>query len=294
MGEAAGQVSGLAIGSTAKTGEPEVDAIVVEIEQTRDEMSGTVDEIGDRLDPRNIVADAKQSVRDATVGKVEATVEDMTNTANEFVSNAGQVAQETSSTLLETIRRNPIPAAMVGIGAGWLLMNRSSSTSGATWTKSGSWDRQRYDKQAYDRRLAGSWKTGEYGEESGLTDKLGQTAGSAAGQVQQTAGQFANQVGQTAEQVTGQVQGVAQDVRRQAGRMVEENPLGVAALAFAAGAAIGLTVPTSEPERQLLGQARDDLIDQAETAATGAMTDIERKARDTERKAREKERVGAS
>jgi hypothetical protein len=132
MGEAAGEVTGwearpdgddLATDAGA-TGDPEVDQLVEEIEVTRVEMTGTVEEIGDRLDPRNIVADAKETVREATVGKVEQ----MANTAGEMVSNAGQTAQEAGTGLVDTIRRNPVPAAMVGIGLGWLAMSARSSS----------------------------------------------------------------------------------------------------------------------------------------------------------------------
>ena len=35
----------------------------------------------------------------------------------------------TKDTLVETVRQNPIPAALVGLGLAWLLMNRSSSAS---------------------------------------------------------------------------------------------------------------------------------------------------------------------
>ena len=77
------------------------EVIASEIEDTREEMTGTVQAIGERLDPANIVQDAKETVRDATVGKVE-----------QMTSNAMDTATETGSGILETIRRNPLPAAM--------------------------------------------------------------------------------------------------------------------------------------------------------------------------------------
>ncbi|HEY0128324.1 MAG TPA: DUF3618 domain-containing protein, partial [Rubrobacteraceae bacterium] len=91
--------------------ESEVDEIEitrVEIERTRAGMSETVDAIQERLSPENLkeqakdrVEQAKDRVKEATVGK----------------------AQEAGSGIVGTIKANPLPAALTGIGLGWLLMN---------------------------------------------------------------------------------------------------------------------------------------------------------------------------
>jgi len=52
----------------------------------------------------------------------------------------------------------------------------------------------------------------------------------------------------------------------QARRFIEENPLGAGAIALAAGAALGMMLPSTQVERQTIGQARDRVIDQAEGA----------------------------
>jgi len=113
--------------------DPEVEALVVENETPRSEMSQTVDALGDRLAPSAVADRAGNAVREATVGKIEAKVNDMTTAASDLVSNAGQTAQEAGGGLVETIRRNPVPAVMAGVGLGWLWMNRSQ-TSGTTWS----------------------------------------------------------------------------------------------------------------------------------------------------------------
>ncbi|GAC1352676.1 MAG: hypothetical protein NVS3B20_12690 [Polyangiales bacterium] len=61
---------------------------------------------------------ARMAVREATVGKVEHMVKD----ARHAVSDAG-------TSILDTIKENPIPSAMLAIGLGWLLMNRNSAGS---------------------------------------------------------------------------------------------------------------------------------------------------------------------
>ena len=44
---------------------------------------------------------------------------------------------DTRDTLVDTVRRNPIPAALAGIGIAWLLMNRSSSNRGRSAAPNG-------------------------------------------------------------------------------------------------------------------------------------------------------------
>jgi ElaB/YqjD/DUF883 family membrane-anchored ribosome-binding protein len=81
-----------------------------DIEQTRAQMSGTIDEIQERLSPKRLVNEAKETVRDATVGKVK----DVMNNASE---SAGGI--------VERIKENPLPAALIGLGAYWLLTRQN-------------------------------------------------------------------------------------------------------------------------------------------------------------------------
>ncbi|HKG57667.1 MAG TPA: DUF3618 domain-containing protein [Candidatus Limnocylindrales bacterium] len=274
------------------TADPEIDQLVEEIVYTREEMTGTVEEIGDRLDPKNIVAQATGSVRDATIGKVESvatSASDMVNnvgqTAGDVVGNVGQTAQQAGSGIVESIRRNPVPAAMIGIGLGWLALSSRGSSSSSRyndWSDGGrNWSGQSFSDGG---RMAGeTWDTTGYGDTGyggsgtsgqGITDKVG----GKVGQVQQTAGEVVGQVQQTAGEVPYQVQNVARQVGDNAGRVAQENPLALGAIALAVGTAVGMALPTTKPERQFMGQARDTLIDKAETKATEAMSKVEESA----------------
>jgi hypothetical protein len=307
MGEAAGEVtrwedrpSGEDLAADDATTDPEVEQLVGEIEVTRVEMTGTVEEIGDRLDPKNVVANAKETVREATVGKVET-----------MVSDAGQSVQEAGNGLLETIKRNPLPAAMAGIGIGWLAMaargqgQASRPWGGSGWGSSPTYElRSNYGDQ-YGQYRGGqptSWDTSRMGEGNGrgvgdkVGDKLGQagdaassavtsaqqTAGDVVGNVQQTAGQLADTVGQRAEQGAQQVQTVARDVGYTTNRAYHENPLAFGAIAMAVGTAVGLALPATRAERNVLGSARDQLIDRAEQTATQALSSAEQQVREQE------------
>jgi ElaB/YqjD/DUF883 family membrane-anchored ribosome-binding protein len=263
---------------------PEVEALTQDIEQTRDEMSGTVEAIADRLDPANIVQDAKETVREATVGKVEQMASNVADTASGFVDDARYTAQDAGSGILETVKRNPIPAAMAGIGIGWLLTHRSSGQSSRA-----SWDRARWTGS--DRRFSrfDDYETGRGRYGSG-SDGMQDRAGGAVDQVGQQASQFADTVGSkvsdaadqarsTVGQMPDQFGGVARDVQWNAQRMVEDNPLAVGAIAVAVGAVIGMALPETQTEQRILGPAAEKAISTAEQTASDAAQQLETAAR---------------
>jgi len=58
-------------------------------------------------------------------------------------------------------------------------------------------------------------------------------------------------------------------------RTFESNPLAITAVAVAVGAAIGLALPATDPEKRMLGQTGSRLIDTAESAATKPLAEME-------------------
>src|SRR5688572_31848777 len=83
-----------------------------DIEQTRDRMSDTLDQLGERLNPNRIKRQVSDNIREATIGRVE-----------NMARHAADRVNDSKDGVLNTIRDNPIPAAMIGIGLGWLLFN---------------------------------------------------------------------------------------------------------------------------------------------------------------------------
>ena len=61
------------------------------------------------------MAGARQPARAATLGRVE-----------DLATTIGDTMNDSKQTLLDTVRANPLPAAIAGVGPAWLLMNRSS------------------------------------------------------------------------------------------------------------------------------------------------------------------------
>ena len=240
--------------------ESEVDEIEitrVEIERTRAGMSETVDAIQERLSPENLkeqakdrVEQAKDRVKEATVGK----------------------AQEAGSGIVDTIRQNPLPAALTGIGLGWLFVNaRKQGSSRPPYRDTV------YRDAAY---VEGYPPTNEYAPaapgypsryegESGSS--TGQALGNARDKVGETATQAQDKAGELASRTQDRVSSLGEQARYQAQRasggfqrMLRENPLAVGTLAVGVGAAVGLAIPETSKEHEVMGEARDNLVDKAQ------------------------------
>jgi hypothetical protein len=164
------------------------------IERTRAEMSATIDAIQEQLNPQHIgeqvreqvrhqFEETKATVRDATIGKAEAIMRD-----------AGDTVNEARYSLMDTVRQNPIPAAMVGIGLGWLFMNRSSGRPRHT---------VRYDERyrgrmtyapshpAYRGEAVAMYPSGQY-EDEGAIARGQRRVGETAQRAQEATGEAVN------------------------------------------------------------------------------------------------------
>ncbi len=248
----------------------EVAEIRAEIEETRLEMGGTLNELGDRLEPGHLVEQAKENVREATIGRVEETAKGM------------------SDMVMDTIKRNPIPAAMAGAGLALLWANRSSGHNGHSVDR-------RYSTYYGTTTSYGQAQPYPYGQQSqgseGIGDKVGGAAskvGDTVGQVGENVGQTVGQIGQNVGQTAGQVgQNVGQTVGQwgnQVDRFMQASPLAMGAIAVGAGALIGAILPETPQEQQMLGDASRtvgetvrDTVDQAASKAEEQMDKAEEK-----------------
>lgn len=185
------------------------------IEHTRERMEGTLDEIGRRLNPdhlqQEITGRAKQQVweaRNAVRTKVETMMHDAEN----------QVTQASDS-VMETIKSNPIPAAMVGMGLAWLIANRRSAPRHDGW--SGYETRGRgfpatptgYAGSIYEQPVvaAGAAQVTPEPEGRSPARQRVEDVKHRAEDVKHRAEETAAQVGERAREATGQLQAQASD-----------------------------------------------------------------------------------
>ena len=267
----------------------QVEEIRASIEQTRVEMSETIDELQERLSPTHLKEQlreqvreqyehAKETVREATIGKVEDMVERVSDTV-----------YETRKTVVDTISANPVPSALVGIGLAWLWMNARTGSDGPRGRYRDRYARTRpygempdYD---YDSRRRGL----DDAPTRNWTQKAGDSVSQVAGRVQDTTAGLAARTKETVSGVVGQAQATAaqwgSQAQRQAQRVeqrfentLQENPLAIGALAVALGTAIGLAIPATRKENEWMGQARDRLVDKAQTVAHDTIEQVQQVA----------------
>jgi len=197
----------------------------------------------------------------------------VTSSIGDAAGSVQHTARDAGSGIVDMVRENPLPAALSGIGLGWLLMNRSKSQhyqrSYYQPQRHTTLHQQSYNSpgfQEYQQREA------QYHSEGGQS--VGDRVGSVAGTVGDAAGNAAESVQQTAGQIAGQVsnfgsmaQGEVQDLRFAADRMLDENPIPMGFLALGLGLAVGMMIPETEKENQVFGEARENVMDRAQTAA---------------------------
>jgi uncharacterized protein YjbJ (UPF0337 family) len=78
-----------------------------------------MESLGAQLNPSHVAQRIRTGARDATIGKVQH----MATQTREKVADQGR-------SLLETIRENPVPAAMIAGGIGWLLLGDKAKSAG--------------------------------------------------------------------------------------------------------------------------------------------------------------------
>ena len=216
-----------------------------EIEETRNRMSQNIDELGDRLNPQNLKQEAKSAIK---------------NAASDAVSNVGDQARRTGSRLVDVIRDNPLPVIAVGAGVTWLLTQRSSSDiSGdrmARYAYTGPERRQGEGKLSRIKEKVG-------GAVSGVKEKVSETASG----ISEHAGELASGTGERVGELRVRARSQTRRVKTNLEHAAEENPLMVAIGATIVGLALGLLLPGTERENELMGPARDQLVDRAERTA---------------------------
>lgn len=227
------------IGDTVGQARDKVADVAGQARDTAQDVAGAAaDRAGEVADK---VGDVASQVRD-TAGEVAGNVAQTAgNVAGTVGRTVGDVAGQTGSVaggFLRTVSENPIPSALAAVSIGWLYMQSNSSGR---------------------RRLY----------------RVGDAAGEVAGQAGETVGRLAETAGETVSNVADTVKYRADETQSQFQRMLLENPLAVGAAAVALGAAIGLAVPETPQEHQLMGAARDKLVDRAQYVAQDAMQRVQ-------------------
>ena len=311
-------------------GEREAEQVRQNIAQTRQEMSGTIEELHGKLNPtvlkeqavdqfhdakekilaemreaketlkaeiKTELAQAKDAMREATIGKVE-----------HMVNNTKDTVKDTGASMLDAVKQNPIPAAMIGVGTAWLIMSARRSGRSYSPRLRSSMQEPGYDygRQAGAGMHGGQSMYGELqsggeygsggqelygddGEQAGRTGSAAQVVKGKVGKVTERSTELARRAKSSfsrVRQTTGERMGTMAHSVQDRGRRLEnrveqafhENPMLVAAGALAAGTLIGLAIPISRREDAWMGRTRDGLMRRAETVAQGTLDKVKNAA----------------
>jgi ElaB/YqjD/DUF883 family membrane-anchored ribosome-binding protein len=246
-----------------------------EIEHTRAKMTRDIDELTERLRPANLARETVETVR--------------------------HEARRTRANLADLVRENSLAVAAVGLGATWWFvqrerggpvsgdrMSRYAYTGPERWggeyeRRGGGGVRQRIGETVHGAREAVSSAASGVAERA---SSVKERAGEAAGRVQERAQEIGSSVRERASEIGVRARERGRRAQTGVERTLEENPLLLMAGAAVLGLTIGLLLPSTQREDELLGPARDRLADRAgETIdrAKEAATDAAREVKDTVR-----------
>jgi len=183
------------------------------------------------------------------------------NNGGEFFNNLGT-----------SIKNNPVPVILATVGVGWLMLGenqRPHSAGPSVFSQLG-------------EKLSGAAETVS-NSLTGAKDHLRQSAHDLGEKASHLADNASEKMGDAKQRATAGTSDArdtlkatsdrAQDALLRQGRnlqgtveyMLKEQPLALAAIGIALGAAIGAALPTTRQEDKLFGQTRDKLANKAKT-----------------------------
>jgi hypothetical protein len=259
----------------------ETERIKADIEDTRAELGQTLNEIQERLSPEHVMDQVKETVREATIGKVERVMErvnekisNVAEPAMEAMGRAGEKLKETGSSVGNVIWQNPIPFALIGLGAGMLVMHRVRNADGRTMRSYGQRSDREVEYEMATPRYAGKGRQYASGEYAGGARQYGASNPGALSQMKDTASNVMHGATEGVSNLTNTAKEGALQAGRTVGRLMKENPLAVSAVALAVGAAVGLALPSTQVEKEYMGELSENVVDKAQQVARDAMDKV--------------------
>lgn len=235
--------------------------------QAGDTVGQIAGQVGDKAgDVAGTVGDAVGKAGDAVGSAASNVAETAGNVVGAVAQTAGNVAGGTGNvagSLLKTISDNPLPAALAGISVAYIIMQHNS-TAQHTLHQAG--------------HVAGNVVSTAGDTVGTVAGAAGEAVGNVAGAAGGAVGTAAGAAGDAVGNVASSVKEGTQQAQTQLQMLLLDNPLAVGAIAAAIGAAVGLAIPETPQEHQLMGQARDALLDRAGTAAQDTLQKVQQVA----------------
>ncbi len=176
---------------------------------------------------------------------------------------SGGDGQSALSNLKAQVRDNPLALSLIGAGLVWLMVGEPASRAASS-----AWDSSTSQAKAPDRA---AMRPDDHGRPEGNSD-VWSTMSEAAGSVADTAKDAAGSVGAAASDAVDRITGgiatttanTTDRLRQGVQQGLQQEPLVLAALGFAVGAAIGGLLPHSKVEDEAVGEISDEVRGKAE------------------------------
>ncbi|HEY9155005.1 MAG TPA: DUF3618 domain-containing protein [Opitutaceae bacterium] len=251
-----------------------------DINQTRENMDQTIDALASRFRGRHLL--------DEVLGFFRSSSEHAAERASELKDRMSDSASRAVSAVADTVKRNPVPVALIGVGAAYLVYK---SVKGSNSSNSGNYSK--HDHELYDTDSPGYELSGDEYIPVDLDEyALRQSQESSSGQLHRTLAQAKSAMRSATETRGGKIRTAThrvgeklregtQTVRDRAGDLtnrvqrttrkayeqsrdtvvhtVQTHPVEVGLGLLAAGVMIGLALPTPRRVNQVVGPQADRL-----------------------------------
>ncbi|WOC77131.1 DUF3618 domain-containing protein [Stutzerimonas frequens] len=197
------------------------DTLEREIDQQRAEIGNIVHALESKLSPGQMI--------DTALGYAKGG-------GGEFLHN-----------LSDTVKANPVPTLLTGIGLAWLMAGQNRRPDYSATASTGPSMTDKLSTKASGLKQQGN----------GIKDKAAQMRHDAS----TTLGNARHRVSDSSRQAADSLRHTADRARGGFSQLLNEQPLALGAMGIALGALLAATVPPTRREDELMGQTSDQLTD---------------------------------
>jgi ElaB/YqjD/DUF883 family membrane-anchored ribosome-binding protein len=203
-----------------------------DIEETQRRLERDIDELTQRFDPRQLK------------DRLMARLHEIPGDVQEVLGTLAEKTKEGGAAMLDSLKHNPLPSALIGAGLG-LVVAGSVSALRARQPSHADKDYGQFDHlNSYEDDDYDEFSESESAEHSALKNEAA----------------LGERVVDGVKQLGSSTVRQAEQLKVGTAHWLDERPLAVGAVALLAGAVVGFLLPRSSYENRMLGPKRDELI----------------------------------
>ena len=214
-----------------------------DIERTRAEMDDTIDALKRKFSPEEMVDQAADYMRNHT---------------GDIMMNFGQ-----------TLKENPVPLALVGLGIGWLLISGKSDSRRQSTSSS--------DDDTYESYYEGYSQSSHKVQPSSISATAAKKASAAyegiSDKVAEAVDEISAKTSAAVDSLSARACSTMDDLSDRAGSAydatkatAQQHPLVLGAIGLAVGIAAAMLLPRTRQEDASIGEMRDRMVEQVKEA----------------------------